>query len=125
MEFIYPPTIPRPAGHYSPAAVHNGFVFVSGQISTDAAGKPVLDSIEEQTTRCLEKIKVILTASNSSPDRVLKVNIFVAQMDDWPRVNKAFAEFFGAHRPARIIVPSGLLHYGCGVEIDCVAAVNS
>ncbi len=123
MEFIYPSSTSKPKGHYSPATVHNGFVFVSGQISTDASGHPVLDSVEEQAKRCLEKIRVILAASNSSLDRVLKVNIFVANMDDWTKVNAVFAEFFGDHRPARLIVPTGPLHYGCTIEIDCVAAI--
>ncbi|NOT74346.1 MAG: RidA family protein [Cyclobacteriaceae bacterium] len=124
MDFIYPSSTSRPKGHYSPAAVHNGFVFVSGQISTDDKGQPILDSIEEQTKRCLEKIRVILDASNSSLNRILKVSIFISNMDDWGKVNTVYSEFFGDHRPARIIVPSGPLHYGCAVEIDCIAAVN-
>jgi 2-iminobutanoate/2-iminopropanoate deaminase len=124
MEPIYPSSSARPKGHYAPAMVHNGFVYVSGQISTDADGTPVLDSLEEQTLRCLKKMEVILRASNSQPDRVLKVNLYIANMDDWGRVNDVFAKFFGDHRPARLIVPTGPLHYGCAIEIDCVAAVN-
>ena len=124
MKSIHPPSTSRPKGHYSPAIVHNGFVFVSGQISTDDKGQAILDSLEEQTMRCLEKIKVILTEANSSIDQIVKVNIFISNMDDWGRVNAVYAEFFGEHRPARIIVPCGPLHYGCSIEIDCVAAVN-
>ncbi len=124
MKAIYPSTQGRPKGHYAPAMVHNGFVYVSGQISTDTDGRPVLDSIEEQTLRCLKKMEVILRASNSEPNRVIKVNVYIANMDDWARVNEVFAQFFGEHRPARLIVPTGPLHYGCAVEIDCVAAVN-
>src|SRR3954470_7867671 len=124
MHPVYPSSSTRPKGHYAPAMVHNGFVHVSGQISTDAEGKPVLDSIEEQTLRCLKKIEVILRASDSQLNRVLKVNVFIANMDDWGKVNDVFAKFFGEHRPARLIVPTGPLHYGCAVEIDCVAAVN-
>ncbi len=124
MEPIYPSSSARPKGHYAPAMVHNGFVYVSGQISTDADGKPVLDSVEDQALRCLKKMEVILLASNSQLDRVLKVNLYIANMDDWGRVNEVFAKFFGEHRPARLIVPTGPLHYGCSIEIDCVAAVN-
>ena len=124
MEPIYPSSSARPKGHYAPAMVHNWFVYVSGQISTDADGKAVLDSIEEQTLRCLKKMEVILRASGSQPNRVLKVNLYIANMDDWGRVNEVFAKFFGEHRPARLIVPTGPLHYGCAIEIDCVAAVN-
>lgn len=121
---VYPSGSARPKGHYVPAMIHNGFVFVSGQISTDADGKPILDSVEEQALRCLKKMEIILLASNSRLDRVIKVNVFVANMNDWGKVNDVFSKFFGDHRPARLIVPSGPLHYGCAIEIDCVAAVN-
>ncbi len=121
---VYPSGSARPKGHYAPAMVHNGFVYVSGQISTDAAGTPILDSVEEQTLRCLKKMETILLASNSKLDRVIKVNVFVANMEDWGKVNDVFSKFFGDHKPARLIVPTGPLHYGCAIEIDCVAAVN-
>jgi 2-iminobutanoate/2-iminopropanoate deaminase len=124
MQPVYPSSSARPKGHYAPAMVHNGFVYVSGQISTDPDGNPVLDSLEDQTLRCLNKIDVILRASDSQKNRVLKVNIFIANMSDWDKVNEVFAKFFGEHRPARLIVPTGPLHYGCAVEIDCIAATN-
>jgi 2-iminobutanoate/2-iminopropanoate deaminase len=123
MKTIYPPTHAKPKGHYSPAVVHNGFVFVSGQLSMDDDGNPQPGTIEEQTKRCLERIKTILIAAGSDVNKVIKVNIFVADIADWPKVNETFARFFDEHRPARIVVPSGKLNYGCLVEIDCVAAV--
>ncbi len=124
MNTIYPSTMVVPKGHYSPAIVHNGFVFVSGQLSTEHDGTPVFGTIEEQTERCLKRMEVILKAANSGLHRVLKVSIFVADIKDWAKINAVFAAFFGEHRPARFIVPAGPLNYGCSIEIDCMAAVN-
>ena len=124
MQTIYPTMMTKPKGHYSPAVVHNGFVFVAGQLPADNEGNPVLGTVEEQTLLCLKRIDTILKSANSSTSRVLKVNIFVEDIRDWSKINSVFADFFGTHRPARIVVPSGKLNYGCAVEIDCVAAVN-
>lgn len=124
MQTINPSSMVKPKGHYSPAVVHNGFVYVSGQLPTNNEGNPVLGTIEEQTILCLKRIDTILKSANSSISRILKVNIFVADIGDWSKINAVFAEFFGEHRPARIVVPSGKLNYGCMVEIDCIAASN-
>ena len=123
MQTINPLIFSKPKGHYSPAIVHNGLVFVSGQLPTDPDGSPVLGTIEEQTELCLARVKTILEAANSDLGHVLKVSIFVADIKDWPKVNEVFARFFGEHRPARIVVPSGMLNHNCSIEVDCVAAV--
>lgn len=114
----------QPKGHYSHAVVHNGFVFVSGQLPMDNEGNLILGTIEEQTLLCLKRIDTILKSANSNVARILKVNVFVADINDWSRINAVFAEYFGEHRPARIVVPAGTLNYGCGVEIDCVAGIS-
>jgi 2-iminobutanoate/2-iminopropanoate deaminase len=124
MEQIFPSILAASTAHYSPAIVHNGFVFVSGQLPMDFDGQVKLGSIEEQTLLCLQRIEVILKASNSALDQVLKVNIFVANINDWSKVNAVFAKFFGDHKPARLVVPSGMLNRGCSVEIDCIAATR-
>jgi 2-iminobutanoate/2-iminopropanoate deaminase len=55
---------------------------------------------------------------------VLKVTVYVSDITLWPRVNAVYAEFFGAHRPARAVVPTRELHHGFGVEIEAVAACD-
>ena len=124
METIYPKSMAKPKGHYSPAVVHNGFVFVAGQLPADNDGNPVPGTVEEQTLLCLQRIDTILKSANSSISRVLKISIFVEDIADWSKINGVFAKYFGEHRPARIIGPAGKLNYGCAVEIDCVTALN-
>lgn len=120
---IYPAEMKKPRGHYAPGIVHNGVVYVSGQLPINAEGEPQTGSIEDQTTLCLRNIETILHASGSNLRRILKVNVFIADISNWPKFNETFAAIMGDHRPARIVVPCNQLNYGCGIEIDCIAAV--
>jgi len=117
---------PTPGGHYSQAVVHNGLVYVAGQLPIDpATGARLLGSIEEQTEQCLINISAILKAAGSDLSRVLKMTVYVADMEFWPAVNAVYAQMLGEHRPARAIVPVKELHYGFKIEIDAIAAVES
>ena len=123
MKKIYPDTMPVPKGYYSPAIVHNNTVYVSGQLALNEKGEPQTASIEDETRQCMKNIETILLASGSSLQHILKVNVFIADIANWQVFNQVFAEIMGDHRPARIVVPCNQLNYGCGIEIDCIAAV--
>lgn len=114
----------RPKAHYSPAIIHNGIVYVSGQLPIDETGQVHTGSIEEQTTLCMKNIENILKKSGSSLKHILKANVFIADISYWAKFNETFASIMGDHRPARIVIPCNLLNYGCGIEIDCIAAVE-
>ena len=117
---------PAAGGHYSQAVVYNGLVFVSGQLSIDPqTGERKLGSIEEQTEQVLKNVEGILKASNSDLSRVLKMTVYVADIELWEAVNKVYARVMGEYRPARAVIPTGKLHYGFLIEIAAVAAVNS
>lgn len=125
MKTISTPGAPTPAGHYSQAVVHDGLVFVSGQLPIDPATRaPVTGSIEEQTEVVLRNLVAILEAAGSGVDKVLKTTVYVSNIELWGRVNATYAAFFGEHRPARAVVPTRDLHFGCLVEIDAIAAVG-
>ena len=114
---------PAAGGHYSQAVVHNGLVFVSGQLSIDPqTSEKKLGSIEEQTEQVLKNVEAILKAGNSDFSRVLKMTVYVADIELWAAVNKVYARVLGEHRPARAVIPTGKLHYGFLIEIDAVAA---
>jgi 2-iminobutanoate/2-iminopropanoate deaminase len=121
---ISTPNAPRPAGHYAQAIVHDGLVYVSGQLAVDpATGERKLGSIEEQTARALENVTAILHAAGSDLDHVLKTTVYVSDIGLWGRVNAVYAAVFGDHRPARAVVPTRELHYGFQVEIEAIAAL--
>lgn len=116
---------PAPAGHYSQAVIHGDQVFVSGQLPIDpVSGKPSVGSIEEQTRLAIANVASVLVAAGSGLDRVIKTTVYVSNIDLWSRINAVYAECFGDHRPARAVVPTKDLHFGCQVEIEAVAAID-
>ncbi len=125
MKTVFTPAAPRPAGHYSQAILHQGTVYVSGQLPIDPeTGERKLGSIQEQTEQVLRNLEAILQAAGSSLDRVLKVTIYVSDLSAWDQVNQVYTRFFGNHRPARAIVPTRELHYGFQIEVEAVAAAS-
>ncbi len=124
MDFINTSNAPRPAGHYSQAIVHNGLVYVSGQLPIKADITPnEIGSIEEQTLQVLKNVEQILIASNSSISNVIKVTVYISDISQWGKVNEVYSQFFGVHKPARAIVPTKELHYGFQIEVEAIAAV--
>ena len=125
MRMISTPDAPPPAGHYSQAVVHGGTVYVSGQLAVNlSTGEKGVGSIEEQTRLTLRNIEQILLSAGSDLNHVVKTTAYISDVELWGGVNQAYAEVFGDHRPARAVVPSRDLHYGCLVEIEATAALR-
>lgn len=122
---ILTPNAPAPGGHYSQAVVYNGLVYVAGQLAIDpATGEKMLSSIEAQTEQVLKNVAAILQAAGSDLSRVLKMTVYVSDINLWGAVNAVYAKVLGEHRPARAIVPTKDLHYGFQIEIEAIAAIN-
>jgi 2-iminobutanoate/2-iminopropanoate deaminase len=123
---VHTQNAPTPAGHYSQAVVYDGLVFVAGQLSIDPlTGEKRLGSIEEQTEQALKNVGEILRAAGSDLSRVLKMTVYISDIDLWGRVNEVYARVLGEHRPARAVIPTKELHHGFLIEIDAVAATKS
>lgn len=125
IRYIRTETAPIPAGHYSQATVHNGLIHVAGQLSIEpGTGIKRLGSIDEQTERTLRNVEAILIAAGSDLSRVLKMTVYIADIELWSEVNAAYARVMGENRPARAIVPTKDLHHGFLIEIDAVAVAR-
>ena len=113
------------AGHYSPAVIHNGTVYLSGQLARvpGNAADFVPEGIAAQTTQCLMNAEAILRAAGSDRNHVIRATLYISDIADWGSVNGAFIEFFGEHKPARSIIPVNKFKCGFLIEIDIVAAV--
>ena len=125
VKFITCEDSPPPSGHYSPAVVHDGIVYVSGQLPR-VPGKPgdfALPTIEAQTRQALMNAEAILLAAGSRRNLVLRATLYVSDIGYWAQVNAEYAAFFGEHKPARAIVPVGNFRNGFLIEIDMIAAV--
>lgn len=123
---ITTPNAPQPAGHYSQAVVYNNLIFVAGQLALDPrTGEKKLGSIEEQTEQALRNVEAILKAANSDLSRVLKMTVYISDIDLWGAVNSVYARVMGTHRPARAVIPTRELHHGFLIEIEAIAATNA
>ena len=105
----------------SPAVRANGFLFVSGYVPFDPeTGKAVGGPIEAQARRTLENLKLTLEKAGSSLEKVVKVNIFLAEEADFAGLNTVYRQFFAEDFPARRTILANLIG-GFRVEIDCIA----
>jgi 2-iminobutanoate/2-iminopropanoate deaminase len=126
MQSIATQDAPAAAGHYSQAIVHNGVVYVAGQLPIDpTSADRAVGSIEEQTERTLRNVEAILVAAGSGLDRVLQMTIYISDIELWGGVNTTYARVMGSHRPARAVVPVKDLHYGYQIEIQAIAATRT
>ena len=110
-------------GAYSAGVVCDGWLYVSGQGPLDLkTGQVVRGTIEEETRLTLEHVGKVLAAAGCSFDDVVKSTVHLADIREFDRFNKTYAEFFKGVRPARTTVQS-VLWGGIKVEIDVVARV--
>jgi 2-iminobutanoate/2-iminopropanoate deaminase len=126
MRTVATPGAPAARGHYSQAVVHAGLVYVAGQLPI-VPGDPErrLEGFEAQARQVLDNVIAILEAAGSGAESVLKATVYIADVALWPAFNALYAERFGAHRPARTVVPVAALHYGYLVEMDAIAALRN
>lgn len=117
MEFIQSSELPPPAGHYSQAVAAGGLVFLSGILpatSSSASFAAQCDSVFEQAEK-------ILRAAGCGFGDVVQCTAYIAEVAHWPAFNAVYARVFGAHKPARAVVPVPALHHDVQVEIQLVA----
>jgi 2-iminobutanoate/2-iminopropanoate deaminase len=124
LEVVTPAGSAPAKGPYSPAIRAAGMLFVSGQIAVAPDGTPLADAdLEAQTRQCLANLRAVLEAGGAGLEQVAKVTIYMSEPDGWPVVNRVYAEAFGAHRPARAIVPVAAFPGGFKIEIDAIAVL--
>ncbi len=123
MEHISTEEAPKPVGPYSQAVVHNGVVYLAGQVAIDPkTGKVRGDTIEEQTEQVLANLAAILREAGSGWDQVLRVGVYLADMRDFSRFNAVYERVLGGARPARSTLQVGGLPLGLRLEVDATAA---
>ncbi|MEO0731224.1 MAG: Rid family detoxifying hydrolase [Bacteroidota bacterium] len=116
---------PAPVGPYNQAILHNGVLYVSGQIALDpTTGELLTGDIETETRRVLDNLGAILTEAGTSFSNVIKCSVFVSDIENFGRINAVYAEYFDpATAPARALVEVANLPKYVNVEISCIAAV--
>ena len=118
--YVMAESAPAPEGPYSQACgIPNGLLFLSGQTPIDpATGQLVGGGIEEQTARVFDNLGLVLEAAGSSWRDVVKVNVFLVDMDDFAAMNAVYARYFDGQYPARTTVAVAGLPLRARVEIE-------
>jgi 2-iminobutanoate/2-iminopropanoate deaminase len=113
---------PAAVGPYSQGILLRDLVFTAGQLGIDpATGKFVEGGVEAQTRQALTNIQAVLEAAGSSLSRVVKVTVFLQDMNDFKAVNGIYAQFFSKSPPARSAVQVAALPLGGLIEIEAIA----
>lgn len=122
---IATPGAPAAIGPYSQAIQAGNLLFLSGQIPLDPqTGIMVAGGIMEQTRQVFANIEAILKAAGASFDNVVSASVFVADMNDFAKVNEVYATYFSAPAPARATVQVARLPKDALVEIQVTAVVG-
>ncbi len=121
------PELGQPISHYAHAVRFGDLLFISGCAPVDHELHLVGgDDVLAQTEQVLRNLGQVLEAAGLGPSNVLKVTVFLTNIDDRPRVNVARQAFFGQVRPASTLVEvSGLAFPGMKVEIEAIAGFSS
>ncbi len=123
---ISTPDAPAAAGPYSQAIRAGELVFTAGQLGLDpATGDLAADDVAGQAERALANLAAILGAAGSGLDRLVKMTVYLAEIEDWPAVNEVYARVIPEPFPARSAFAVKDLPKGALVEIEAVATVTS
>jgi 2-iminobutanoate/2-iminopropanoate deaminase len=116
------PGAPAPIGPYSPAVLKNDTLYVSGQIPTNpTTGELTLDTIEASTKQIMDNIGLLLNEAGMNYSNIVKVTIFLTNLDDFVAVNGVYGGYFDIDPPARETVQVSRLPMNVPIEISCIA----
>lgn len=114
---------PAAIGPYSQAVEVDGFLYTSGQIPLRPDGTLVDGDIEAQVVQVLDNLNAVLEAAGTTRQNVVKTTIFMTDLSKFETVNQIYADYFGAHRPARSTVQVAALPRKVEVEIEFIARI--
>lgn len=124
LKFIETNKAPAAVGPYSQGIKTANLIFTSGQLPMDPKTSEIIDGdIQEMTVQCLNNVKAILNEAGANVEDIIKVNIYVTNIEDFSKINDAYSNFFGEHKPARSLVGVSSLPKGGAIEIEAIAAV--
>jgi len=114
---------PAPIGPYNQAVLVNDMLFTSGQIAFNPeTGKLILEDIQSETKQVMENMKAVLEEANMTFENVIKSSIFIADMNDFSKINEVYGAYFNEETaPARETVQVARLPKDVNVEISMIA----
>jgi reactive intermediate/imine deaminase len=118
--------LPEPLSHYTDAVRAGDLLFISGIVPVDGEGRLVGgDDVVAQATQVFESLRLVLDATGTTPADVVKVTVFLTDVDDRPLINPLRQAFFRDARPASTLVEiSRLAVPGAKIEVEAVAVLR-
>lgn len=124
MKTVYTKLAPDAIGPYSQGIIVNNLFYSSGQIPLTADGDLIQGTVEEQTHQVFKNLQAVLTEAGASFETVVKATVFIKDMNDFPRINEVYGQYFSDHKPARSCVEVARLPKDVQVEIEVIALVK-
>lgn len=109
---------------FSEAVRVGSMLYLSGALGIDSTGTMVPGGIEAETGQALANIRAMLERHGSSMDRVIKCTAMLADMQEWPAMNRAYVEHFPKNLPARSAFGASGLALGGRIELECIATIG-
>ena len=116
---------PSAIGTYSQAINVNGTVYLSGQIPLDPATMEVVDGTREQVDRVFQNLRAVAEAAGGDFSKIVKLNVYLTDLANFPVVNEVMGEYFSEPYPARAAVGVAALPKGVGVEIEGIMVLDA
>jgi 2-iminobutanoate/2-iminopropanoate deaminase len=118
--------LPEPISHYADAVVAGDALYISGIVPVDEHGAVVGEDVAAQARQVFDLMGRVLAAAGATPGDVVKVTVYLLDIDDRPRINPVRQAFFGDARPASTLVEvSRLAVPGARLEIEAIAHIAS
>ncbi|HKB34238.1 MAG TPA: RidA family protein [Candidatus Dormibacteraeota bacterium] len=114
----------KTVGPYSPSRRIGQMIATSGQVGLGDDGKMVEGGFGPELEQTLRNLSNVLADAGVTREQVIKVNVYLADLADWPALNGPYADFFGSSRPARTAFAASALPLGARVEIEAWAVVE-
>lgn len=125
MEEVFVKDAPKAIGPYCHAMKAHGLLFCSGQTPLDPETMNLVgDTIEEQTSRVLKNLSIVLAEEELTLKNVVKTTVYLKDMDDFEGMNKVYEKMFGGHKPSRTTIAIKQNPLDALVEIECIAELN-
>ncbi|MHA2030305.1 MAG: RidA family protein [Candidatus Kariarchaeaceae archaeon] len=114
---------PLPGGHFSQGKIFGNLLFTAGQIGQTVDKKLINDTLEAEVGQIMKNLSEVAIAAGTSLSNALKTTIFITDMQQFSKINSAYAAFFPDDPPARSTVEISKLAVGARVEIEAVIAI--
>ncbi len=116
---------PQAIGPYSQAVKSNGLLFLSGQIPLTTSGEMCEGDFETRTRQVFSNIKGILQSADLTFKSLIKVNVYLIDINNFAVVNRVMEDLFNAPYPARALVQVSALPKNSEIEIEAVASMTA